>query len=1447
MIEEIDKHRWRAKEEKDLPTLRYNNYNYVKALISKNPQSVVKIIGYREGAKETRNTLEYIARAGKEDELELEDENGLKIKGKDAIAGLVNEWAEDFDEINEDSKRKNRDSTHMMLSADIEPNEKNKEILENVAREFLRREFFDKGFSYTFVAHIDTQHPHIHVVIKNRPIMMEIKKGVWKNRKLELNPNDLEHLREQFAIEMQKKGLEQVVTLRKDDPNKHLEDIRKRLFGDKFKNYKGIKEKIEWYQAKLQEKDWKFEDKNIRQYSAYLQMELMRVKEQIKKSKISISEKTKLNIEHRELMKALDLARKNQEAEQLKQMVQNFKDKTLDKVEQYQKRNMTLVELLEKNIESYQSVKKEAGLKIEEKLIKIKEKLQSDFPSLSVKDAQYLGIDTSNLITFTKKISHKEKVLVSDIKASKDIYEEVDKSYEMEMVDLKSLDLKNINLNQDISKLKDEITLRQKANKISKTLINITKQLDKQKENLTENQYNFLQKRITKIQEKLISDFPSLSVKDAEFLGINTLNLDKFEQQINYKEKILASDLSTKKEFVVEEKEKNFTVENINLSNLNLKDIEFKENGISEYFNKSNKALAISKGIDSLIQAVDIELTNNHISATHCYKQQEKLLNIKKRLESDFQSLSVKDAQFLGIDTSNLPKLEKFELKKEDGSIFVIENIDLEKLDLEKLSKNIDIDYKQEIIKLKSLDIQNLKDDKYFDKYSTASQKAIENKDLNSFDELQNLYKVDSSITVKAYGEILNISPREVNISLWEKLGENRESYDLESLKLIIEVQNKDYQKEFVNIYIDKLKTEYALQKEMPENEHELESYFKSLDNFEKLCDQFKIEFNENKEKLENFNNIKHLLATGQFVSANKLLNSLDEFDRLALKSYYENAIDIHSQNFDEMDIIKNKIDFEAELRDKEYIISSEFGEELPISNTKKIDVETVKFEHPFDKVEIDFEVEDKKDIEIAPGEIFDFNKAITIERNAELFRQIINEKEKLTQDDKILQKLEEIKIYINKANPNLSINDAKFLGVDTNNFEKYTKEISYKVFDFSSSQDMKKEFEEFTKSFPDFSKNILTEAINKQEISFEKLELIGIKPIQFKNISKDDFTNKKIDLKNNTELLKEFNELSKKFPELAKNELTKSFEKGNITTGRLSKYGMTPEKFKNFKDTQISDKTVKIDFVDFEKNNIYKKDFKFVIPGEQEIKITNNIKNIKAFTLEKSDFFKEKDLNLIKEDDLNLYNLKHLKALENSEIGYFTVKSTSSKMLQAQAGLTSLLSQANAIEKSFDEVDKSKVSIIEKIDHKKILKNLKKDFIENIAKLSKDAEVILDNSLLIQKNKDVEFENKYINEGLKNFSDNPKKLDDAYVKECKKQNNFNIDYEEFKKVFLKNELKEDKKSLNTTLENYKYTLEKSLKVINKELGIFDRAKSSVVIKEQLKKIDKILSKGIEF
>ncbi|WP_257125786.1 relaxase/mobilization nuclease domain-containing protein, partial [Arcobacter porcinus] len=407
--------------------------------------------------------------------------------------------------------KRNRDSTHIMMSADIEPSEENKEILQNVARGFLRREFFDKGYSFVFVVHNDTQHPHIHAVIKNKPIRMEIKPGVWKRRKLELNPNDLLHLREQFAIEMEKYGLKQVVTLRKDNPHKHLEDIEKRIFGDAEYGYKGVKEKINWYRSKLEEKDWKFEDKNIRQYSAYLQMELMKIKDKIKKSNISRKDKTKLNLEHRELMKTLDLARRDKESEQLKHMVQNFKDKTLESIENFQKRNITISELIDKNIESYEEVKKEAGLRVEERLLKIKEKLTGDYPSLSVKDAEYLGIDTSNLTTFSKRIEYKEKVLVSDVEDSKEIYEEIDKSYDADFIDLKSLDLSNININQETSKLKEEILVRQKTNLISKSIEPLKEYLKQNKSDLTENKYKFLENRLIEIKDKLTGDFSSLS------------------------------------------------------------------------------------------------------------------------------------------------------------------------------------------------------------------------------------------------------------------------------------------------------------------------------------------------------------------------------------------------------------------------------------------------------------------------------------------------------------------------------------------------------------------------------------------------------------------------------------------------------------------------------------------------------------------------------------------------------------------------------------------------------------------------------------------------------------------------------------------------------------------------------------------------------------------------
>ncbi|OCL90575.1 relaxase/mobilization nuclease domain-containing protein [Aliarcobacter thereius] len=1618
MIEEIDKHRWRAREEKELPVLHYNNYSYTKALLSKNPQSVVKVIGYREGVQETKNTIEYIARAGKEDELALEDEDGLEIKGKDAIAGLVNEWADDFDKINEDSKKRNRDSTHIMLSADIEPNEENKEILQNVARDFLRREFFDKGYSFVFVVHNDTQHPHIHAVIKNKPIRMEIKPGVWKRRKLELNPNDLLHLREQFAIEMKKYGLEQVVTLRKDNPHKHLEDIEKRIFGDAEYGYKGVKEKINWYRSKLEEKDWKFEDKNIRQYSAYLQMELMKIKDQIKNSNISRKDKTKLNLEYRKLMKTLDLARRDKESEQLKHMVQNFKDKTLESIENFQKRNITISELIDKNIESYEEVKKEAGLRVEERLLKIKEKLTGDYPSLSVKDAEYLGIDTSNLTTFSKRIEYKEKVLVSDVEDSKEIYEEIDKSYDADFIDLKSLDLSNININQETSKLKEEILVRQKTNLISKTIEPLQEYLENQIENLTLEKYKFLENRLIKIKDKLTGDYPSLSVKDAEFIGIDTSNLTTYEQEIKYKDKILASDLKTreefivrevgieikasdlltKKEFVVEEISKTSIVENIDLVNLNLKDIQFKESKIEEAIKISQKVKAISESINPFINS--LENQKDKISIEHYNKLEKRILNIKKSLEKDFPSLSVKDAEYLGINTDNLPKLEKVDITKEDGSTYTIHNIDLNKLDVLALNENIERivtkEIEQEItnlnnelvpgrerVNISSNEIENLKQmtlnelkitnpkpvldalgisykeqygrltfkthaektassNMYLDKagewkyknFATGSGGTVENviMDLTGMPYKEALNYAISSLGTKNYLDERFEDVKHENSMLKEE--------HLEKIKQLKEA-NINYQKELSSeSKVVKIEEIYSTDKEVMDflskrgieniadgfykitgqyevngktfyntgigvltNEHNIDSNLeevgadihllkpitlkngnvlktmsfgnKDITTINNKDTNTKIAIFESKmdyaaaysQDIEKFENTTSIIANGtgnyfKIVQELEKINVLNKdvvfynqndkageifITQIATKSNLEKFSFVKYQDNetgkDINDILKDNVNIEDRfLKEKDindFISISKNKDDLEKVLNENIKIE-LKENNLIEETNLIFDKDDESG----------FSKSITIERNAENFRKIISEKEEILKDEYKLQRLDEIKRYINKTNPSLSISDAQFLGIDVNKFQKTTKEIPYKVFDFSSSEAMKKEFKEFANSFPKFAKDMLNEAIDKQEISFEKLSYIGIKPTQFKNLTNNDFENEKADLTNNKELLKEFHKLSKDFPKLAQDELIKSVKKNNITTGKLAKYGMNPESFANYNKEQIFDKNIKIDFIDFENNNIYKKDFVIKIDYEDKEKI-NPIKNIiqinsKTFQTVPNDFFKNKDLKTIDKNDLNIHNLKHLKALENSDIGFFTIKSTSSKLLESQAGLTNLINQATSIEKAIEDVDKSKVSIFQKIDHKDKLKILKKDFVKNVAKLIKNAEIILDNSLLIQKSKDDDFKNKYINEGLQNFTNNPKKLDDAFVKECKKQNNFEISYSDFKIDFLKNELKEDKKSLNSTLENYKYTLEKSLKTINKELGIMEKARSSLVIKEQLKKIDKVLSRGIE-
>jgi hypothetical protein len=277
--------------------------------------------------------MEYVARLNDktQNDLTLEDQDGQPIEGKEAIAELVKEWKTDFErqitykkrykdtdkESDDKERRLPRHATHMLLSAgDCEPTAKNYERLERAVRDMLQRELADKGYDYIFVVHKDTQHPHAHVIIKNR--QREI--GQDMRRKLRLNPNDLLHLRRQFAHELQRNGIEQIATRSVDAPGRCLEALKNRI--------EGARKNLTWYQAKMQEPEWNKETTtDLQKYANNLQKEITRIKELTKESKLSRADRKALEKDYKALMNEIGALRVGKEADLARQSVDRFKDR----------------------------------------------------------------------------------------------------------------------------------------------------------------------------------------------------------------------------------------------------------------------------------------------------------------------------------------------------------------------------------------------------------------------------------------------------------------------------------------------------------------------------------------------------------------------------------------------------------------------------------------------------------------------------------------------------------------------------------------------------------------------------------------------------------------------------------------------------------------------------------------------------------------------------------------------------------------------------------------------------------------------------------------------------------------------------------------------------------------------------------------------------------------
>jgi hypothetical protein len=189
----------------------------LQAMVRRAPQVVVKLVKAPKGMKGISNNLTYISRDG---QLEIEDQDGQVIHGKEAVADLKAEWRDGGMPIAADSTM--RDAFHLVLSM---PTRTDPLSVQRAARDFAKREF--SGFQYAMVLHtfeIDpdphpSQHPHVHLTVKAA--------GLDGFR---LNPRkaDLQRWREGFAEALREHGIEATTTSRLHRTNQERWTVRHR-------------------------------------------------------------------------------------------------------------------------------------------------------------------------------------------------------------------------------------------------------------------------------------------------------------------------------------------------------------------------------------------------------------------------------------------------------------------------------------------------------------------------------------------------------------------------------------------------------------------------------------------------------------------------------------------------------------------------------------------------------------------------------------------------------------------------------------------------------------------------------------------------------------------------------------------------------------------------------------------------------------------------------------------------------------------------------------------------------------------------------------------------------------------------------------------------------------------------------------------------------------------
>ena len=162
-------------------------------VVRRAPQVMVKVTGGGRGMKAIAAHFRYISKNGR---LDIEDERGETMRGKESLPELADDWRFGGTLIDDIGDR--REAFNIMLSM---PRGTDPLIVQKAAREFAQIELADH--KYVMVLHDHQANPHVHISVR-----AESKHG----KRLNPRKADLHRWRETFAAKLRERGIEAEAT-----------------------------------------------------------------------------------------------------------------------------------------------------------------------------------------------------------------------------------------------------------------------------------------------------------------------------------------------------------------------------------------------------------------------------------------------------------------------------------------------------------------------------------------------------------------------------------------------------------------------------------------------------------------------------------------------------------------------------------------------------------------------------------------------------------------------------------------------------------------------------------------------------------------------------------------------------------------------------------------------------------------------------------------------------------------------------------------------------------------------------------------------------------------------------------------------------------------------------------------------------------------------------------